>query len=148
MKSKHNRGFTLIELVVCIVIVVVLFGIAGLGCTRLIGNGNYSEGYRSGLVSKFSNKGNIYKTHEGELVQGGLRTTRDFDGNTGVSGNVWAFSVDNDNLSVIKDIETAVEKGRPVRLKYHEVRWNGFFIKPDTYYRIDKVFPVEDDPKK
>ena len=28
----------------------------------------YSEGYRAGLLQKFSNKGNFFKTYEGEII--------------------------------------------------------------------------------
>jgi hypothetical protein len=35
----------------------------------------YSEGNRSGLLQKFSHKGNIFKTYEGELVLNSLTPT-------------------------------------------------------------------------
>jgi len=29
---------------------------------------DYSDGYRAGLLQKFSRKGNIFKTYEGEMI--------------------------------------------------------------------------------
>ena len=37
----------------------------------------YSEGYRAGLLQKFSHKGAIFKTYEGEMILSSVSTTRD-----------------------------------------------------------------------
>src|SRR5512133_1555720 len=37
----------------------------------------YSEGYRAGLLQKFSSKGNVFKTYEGEIILSSISSTRD-----------------------------------------------------------------------
>lgn len=37
----------------------------------------YSEGYRAGLLQKFSKKGTIFKTYEGEMILSSIRSSRD-----------------------------------------------------------------------
>ncbi len=51
----------------------------------------YSEGNRAGRLIKFSHKGYVFKTYEGELNLGGINTI-----NGGVlMNNIWLFSVAN-----------------------------------------------------
>jgi len=75
----------------------------------------YSEGVRVGAVQKFSMKGLITKSWEGELVMEGVKLK---SGNNGGArgGNVWAFSVDD--ASVAKVIDNAVMTGGQVALRY------------------------------
>ncbi|MBW1297357.1 6-phosphogluconate dehydrogenase [Aquimarina litoralis] len=75
----------------------------------------YSEGVRSGELIKFSNKGILFKTWEGEISQG-------------ISGaQIFSFSVEDKNEDVIKKLEEY--QGRYVKLKYKErfatVSWLG-----------------------
>lgn len=74
----------------------------------------YSEGIRVGSVQKFSQKGFVNKSWEGEIVMEGTR----FKGSNGSvrGGDVWAFSVMD--ASVAKVIEEAVMTGGVVALKY------------------------------
>lgn len=37
---------------------------------------SFSDGTRDGVLYKFSRKGNIFKTYEGEMVQPGLRSVQ------------------------------------------------------------------------
>jgi hypothetical protein len=37
----------------------------------------YSEGYRAGLLQKFSKKGVVFKTYEGEMILSSVRSNRD-----------------------------------------------------------------------
>src|SRR3989304_8366739 len=37
----------------------------------------YSEGYRAGLLQKFSSKGTIFKTYEGEMILSSVASSRD-----------------------------------------------------------------------
>ncbi len=85
----------------------------------------YSDGTRSGVVQKFSRKGWVCKTEEGELAQyvGGL------------SPQIWRFSVRD--ASVGAQIEKAV--GARVQLHYTEhpgVPSNCF---ADTRYFVDRL---------
>lgn len=90
----------------------------------------YSEGNRAGKLIKFSHKGYVFKTYEGELNLGGVSTI-----NGGILvNNMWYFSVADqavaDSLSILE--------GRDVSLHYKEklstLPWRG-----DTKYIVTKV---------
>lgn len=85
-------------------------------------NAVYSEGSRTGVVSKISNKGLFCKTYEGELVMGGLRNTTSIspDGyaTSSVSANVFDFSV-VDPVIVDKIVE-ASRTGERATLYYDQ----------------------------
>lgn len=70
----------------------------------------YSSGVRVGFIQKFSLKGFINKSWEGEMVQGGIR-----DKNASVT-NIWKFSVTDANVA--KKIEDAMFEGGDVAVKY------------------------------
>ena len=76
----------------------------------------YSEGVRVGTVQKYSTKGLISKSGEGELVMEGTKIVGTTNGVRG--GNVWKFSVLDMNVS--KVIDEAVMTGSPIALKYCE----------------------------
>ena len=54
----------------------------------------YSEGNRTGLLQKFSHKGNVFKTYEGELVLNSLV----LNGTSPIGSEKFFFSVDDENL--------------------------------------------------
>lgn len=84
----------------------------------------YSEGTRSGELIKFSKKGVISKTWEGEISQG-------------ISGaQIFQFSVLDQNRDVIEALQK--NEGNYVRLKYLE-RYATFFFWGDTKYFITQV---------
>ena len=84
----------------------------------------YSEGTRSGELIKFSRKGVITKTWEGEISQG-------------ISGaQIFSFSVLDKNDEVIKDLQEY--EGNYVKLTYIE-RYSTFFFWGDSKYFITKV---------
>ena len=84
----------------------------------------YSEGIRSGELVKFSKKGVLIKTWEGEISQG-------------VSdAQLFKFSVEGDEKQVIEDLNTY--QGSFVKLSYFE-RYKKFFWLGDTKYFITKV---------
>jgi hypothetical protein len=94
-------------------------------------NGCYSEGVRVGTVQKFSRKGYINKSWEGELVMQGdkIGTTK----NGAIrGGNVWSFSVLDPEVA--KTIDQAVMDGNPVALRYCQIKFQLFAA--DTEYRI------------
>ena len=75
----------------------------------------YSEGVRVGTVQKFSIKGFVTKSWEGELVMEGVKLKAGAEGGTR-GGNVWAFSVSD--AAVAKIIDNAVMSGGVVALRY------------------------------
>lgn len=85
---------------------------------------SYSEGYRSGELIKFSTKGYVVKTWEGEISQG-------------ISGaQIFSFSVMDNQPEVIKDLNEY--QGKYVKVKYEE-KYGTFFFWGDTTYFITEV---------
>jgi hypothetical protein len=96
------------------------------GYTLFIYNFTLSDGVRSGVLSKFSNKGVIFKTWEGELNEG-FGATRFFP-----------FSVEDGEEQVIADLKKY--QGQYVKLEYKE-RIKTLPYWGDTHYFIVKVTP-------
>ncbi len=91
---------------------------------------SYSEGTRSGELIKFSNKGIVFKTWEGEISQG-------------ISGaQIFSFSVEDKENKIVEKLQQF--QGRYVKVKYKErfakITWLG-----DTKYFIIDV-EEEDSP--
>nr|WP_299389002.1 6-phosphogluconate dehydrogenase [Allomuricauda sp.] len=84
----------------------------------------FSEGYRSGELIKFSRKGVLAKTWEGQISQG-------------ISGtNIFSFSVQDSETEVIEKMKEY--QGRYVKVTYKE-RYRTFFWLGDTKYFITDV---------
>jgi hypothetical protein len=81
----------------------------------------YSDGYRAGLLQKFSRKGNIFKTYEGEMILSSIQSNK----NTPLASEKFLFSVTD------KDVAIQLEKlqGRNVVVHYTEknntLPWRG-----------------------
>ena len=85
---------------------------------------SYSDGIRAGRLVKFSHKGVIVKTWEGEISQG-------------VSdAQIFVFSVEDDEKQVISDLKKF--QGKYVKLHYFE-RFGKLFWLGDTKYFVTKV---------
>jgi len=94
--------------------------------TLLVLNWSYSDGFRSGVLQKFSRKGWVCKTHEGELAQFVV---------AGVSPTIWLFSVRNPRVA--HQLDSLV--GRTVRLHYTEHRGIPTTCFATTNYFVDSV---------
>ena len=90
---------------------------------------DYSNGYRSGLLQKFSQKGWLCKTNEGELLQ-----------TVGVNPTVWLFTVRDNDMKLALD--TLV--GRNVRIHYTEHRGVLTSCFGDTPYYVDGVTVIHE----
>jgi hypothetical protein len=93
----------------------------------------YSDGNRTGLLQKFSRRGNMFKTYEGELVLSSLI------GNTTspLSSEKFYFSVNDP--AVAKKLMNY--EGQRVALHYQEK--NGtLFWRGDTRYIVDSIRPI------
>ncbi len=111
---------------------IIVLAVLGLLLSFLATKVPYSEGERAGVVSKFSRKGYIFKTDEGELNVGA-------QGQVGnMANNLWAFTVDSDDPAISKKLEDAMLTGRRLRLHY-EQRYLKFFWMGDTEYFVTKV---------
>lgn len=115
----------------------LLYGIIGLGLLALVlsflgTKVAYSEGERAGVVSKFSRKGYIFKTYEGELNVGA-------QGQAGnMANNLWAFTVDSEDPAIVKRLEDAMLTGKRIRLHY-EQRYLKFSWMGDTEYFVTRA---------
>lgn len=86
----------------------------------------FSEGIRTGELIKFSHKGYVFKTWEGELSQG-------------LSGSQkFAFSVMDNEPEVIAQMKA--NQGKFVKIEYIE-RYGTFSWWGETNYYITKVTP-------
>lgn len=88
----------------------------------------YSKGTRAGELIKFSSKGVIFKTWEGEISQG-------------ISGaQIFSFSVLDQEEEAIKALNEY--QGQYVKLEYIE-RFGTFSFWGDSKYFITKVIPEQ-----
>jgi hypothetical protein len=99
---------------------------------------NYSSGVRAGVPVKFTRKGVIFKTYEGELNVGGLTNTAD-----GAIPTTWNFTVRRSAEDVHEALEEAMSNQKRVKLLYNEkyvqLPWRG-----DTKYFVYEVQILED----
>src|SRR5436190_1341217 len=95
----------------------------------------YSEGNRSGVLQKFSKKGNMFKTYEGELIMSSISSTA----NVTIASEKFFFSVKNDSIAnSMFDME-----GKRVTVHYEQKRkhlpWSG-----ETDYFVNSVRVVNE----
>jgi hypothetical protein len=90
----------------------------------------YSSGYRSGLLQKFSYKGTIFKTYEGEMILSSIRS----NANVALASEKFLFSVADKQIA--KQME--LMQGRMVTVHYLNkngtLPWRG-----DTPFMVDSV---------
>lgn len=99
-------------------------------------NYEYSEGTRSGTVQKFSKKGFIWKTWEGELNLGYARSQTSGDHGTSLVPAIWDFSaVDDDVAKRLLEAETS---GDRVTISYKQYLLAGY-NKGSTGYVVTGV---------
>lgn len=106
---------------------------------------SFSDGSREGILFKFSRKGNIFKTYEGEMVQPGLRSA-----GARINTNNFFFSVTD--VKIADSLNKVI--GKSVSVHYIQYRkslpWRG-----DNYngmnqnqengqYIIDRIEKVSD----
>ncbi|MES2881898.1 MAG: hypothetical protein V4676_07115 [Bacteroidota bacterium] len=90
----------------------------------------YSKGNRYGLLQKFSHKGNLFKTYEGELILSSVRS----NANVPLAAEKFFFSVTNDDVAnKLMNLQ-----GKFITVHYKEkngtLSWRG-----DTPYVVDSV---------
>jgi hypothetical protein len=92
----------------------------------------YSDGYRAGLLQKFSRKGTLFKTYEGELVLSSV------SGNNSavIASEKFYFSVTIDSLAARLD----TLQGRSVIVHYRQKNSSAFW-RGDSPYIVDGVKP-------
>ena len=90
----------------------------------------YSEGYRAGLLQKFSHRGNLFKTYEGEMILSSVESNR----NVSLASEKFFFSVrDNGIARRLEQLE-----GYMIVVHYQQkhgaLMWQG-----ETNYYVDSV---------
>ena len=95
----------------------------------------YSEGDRGGMLQKFSRKGWICKTYEGEVAQYVVR---------GMAPQIWYFTTRDDALA--ERLTKAV--GQNIRLRYTEHRGVPTSCFGDTQYYARDFEVVSEQPPK
>lgn len=103
----------------------------------------YSEGSRVGILYKFSKKGTVFKTYEGEIILPGLRFKQAGDG---ISSNIFSFSVDDEELA--KQLMSC----QGMEVEVHYVQYNGVlpwrgdgYEKQDGQYIVDQLIQIKDE---
>ncbi len=97
----------------------------------------YSNGNRYGLLQKFSHKGNIFKTYEGEMILSSVRGNN----NVPLASEKFFFSVTNKNVAN----QLMNVQGKFLTVHYKEKKGTLSF-RGDTKYIVDSV-KVEQSPQ-
>jgi hypothetical protein len=99
----------------------------------------YSEGYRAGLLQKFSYRGNLFKTWEGEMILSSVESSR----NVPLASEKFFFSVDQ--VNVVEKLK--LYEGRMIVVHYNQkhgvLMWRG-----ESQYLIDSVRLVTELPER
>jgi hypothetical protein len=123
---RSTRGGVLFRLLLVFAVIAVLIA----AYLLLVLNWSYSSGDRSGYLQKFSYKGWLCKTWEGELA---ITTV------PGVAPVIWPFSVRD--AQAAEQIRTAI--GRRVVLHYTEHKGVPTSCFGETSYFVDAVRAVD-----
>jgi len=112
--------------VVAIIVLPILYIVGRVGVTLSY---TYSQGERAGFVQKFSQKGWVCKTWEGEMAQ----TTQ-----PGVPPLIWDFTVRNDSIATAINAQI----GKRVTLHYRQHKGVPTSCFGETEYFVDGVSPA------
>lgn len=94
-----------------IVFIILLIAGGGYGYWKF--NFVYSEGYREGILNKYSTKGLIFKTNEGEMLMPGTIPTMNQ-----LSNNYFYFSATD------KKVNEALKEAAGKKIKVHYIQYN------------------------
>jgi hypothetical protein len=114
---------------------VVFGGAAGFATVNGVGE-NFSHGSRTGVVTEFGQKGLVCTSMNGTLTMTLPETVA--NGDTSTSFNFYAT-----NPEIIRQLEKAEKKSKPVELTYSQSIVRPFCDGKGTNYEITAVTPVE-----
>lgn len=97
-----------------------------------------SEGERVGTISKFSKRGIIVSTWEGDVILGGT-------GASGNKDNTWSFTVEDEGL--VEKVKGFHRSGNLVVLSYRQEMFVGGW-RGDTHYFITNIEFAKDEVSK
>ena len=118
------------------------------GCNLAGNNFEYSKGARTGMINKFTEKGLIWKTYEGEMVLEGMVSGENYSG-----ANIWDFSLDRqarhreNTEELAKKIQDYLESGTKVKVTYIEP-FTTWPWRSETNYLIQDVEPIKSKAEK
>lgn len=128
-RRSANKFFRRLLIIIVIVFIGVMF---------FLYYGTYSSGVRAGVVLKVSERGMIFKTHEGQLdilSFGAVKSDNQLS-------QTFEFSVEKSRDDLIEQIEDVALSGERVRLRYEEkyavLPWRG-----ETKYFVTDVERME-----
>lgn len=98
------KPFTTVVIIIATAITLLMLTACG---------GHYSDGTRVGTITKFSKKGLVFKSWEGEMNLGGMSRSGD-----GAVPTTFRFSVPD--LVVAMEVQDALNAGKPVRVTYSQ----------------------------
>jgi hypothetical protein len=110
-----------------LLILIVIIGISSVYWKYFY---TYSEGYRAGLLQKFSHKGAIFKTYEGEIILSSVSSNRDVT----LASEKFLFTVSNKSL--VRQFDTL--QGLSVIVHYRQKNASVFW-RGDSPYLVDSV---------
>ena len=90
----------------------------------------YSEGYRAGMLQKFSYRGTIFKTYEGEIILSTITSTKEVT----LASEKFFFTVSDDRVA--KKFNNF--EGRLIVVHYNEKKGR-LFWRGDSKYIVDSV---------
>jgi hypothetical protein len=122
--SARGGGFGSV-LLKLLLVAIILFA----GWTWFTLSWAYSEGDRGGVLQKFSRKGWVCKTYEGELAMYVV---------AGVAPQIWSFSARDPKVAE----ELARNVGERVQLHYTEHVGIPTHCFGETRYFVDRIVPV------
>jgi len=93
---------------------------------------NKSSGFRTGVPTKMSKKGYVFKTWEGTLNVGGLTNSPE-----GAIPTTWDYTVKKSADSVLTKLDKAIIDGNRVKLMYHEKITHFFWLGDTKYFVYD-----------
>ena len=90
----------------------------------------YSEGYRDGILQKFSYRGTLFKTYEGEIILSTITSTKDVT----LASEKFFFTVSDKTVAQ----QFSQLEGRLVVVHYTEKK-GVLFWRGDSKYIVDSV---------
>jgi hypothetical protein len=129
---RRNKGSIDIEILALIIVLLIsmspwLLKFVGISAV-------YSEGQRTGTIMKVSKKGFLWKTWEGEILLGGVKSNG--DGETVPAS--WEFTIPDDELA--KQGVDLADKGSRVTVTYKEL-WKTTHWQGATDYMVTELKP-------
>jgi hypothetical protein len=129
--TKPSSGSAIIrsikKVIKWLLIIIVVFGLSVFYWKYFY---TYSEGYRAGLLQKFSNKGALFKTYEGEIILSSVSSNRD----VAIASEKFLFTVINKSL--VRQFDTL--QGQSVMVHYRQKNAS-LFWRGDSPYLVDSV---------